>query len=90
MDELLAASAAFWLMWVGVFWLASAVYAAEAAGSKRRSGFAWFWGGLLFGPLALLALAAAAPGGIACGRCFERIHRKAQTCPHCGVALEVP
>lgn len=37
-------------------WLACAVIAALAAGSRNRSALAWFFLGFLFGPLAVIAV----------------------------------
>ena len=39
-------------------WIAVAFFTADAANEKGRDGFNWFWLGLLFGPLALLAVVA--------------------------------
>ena len=39
-------------------WIAVAFFTSDAAYEKGRDGFNWFWLGLLFGPLALLAVAA--------------------------------
>ena len=39
-------------------WIAVAFFTCDAAIEKGRDGFNWFWLGLFFGPLALLAVAA--------------------------------
>ena len=39
-------------------WIAVAFFTSHAANDKGHDGFNWFWMGLLFGPLALLAVAA--------------------------------
>ena len=40
-------------------WLGSASLAAWLAGEKRRNSVNWFWLGLLFGPVALIAVVGA-------------------------------
>ena len=39
-------------------WLPCAVFSGVVAEDKGHNGIAWFWGGLLFGPVGLLAIAA--------------------------------
>ena len=38
-------------------WLPCAIYAQDVAADKGHNGASWFFGGLLFGPLALIACA---------------------------------
>ena len=40
-----------------LFWLSCAFYAAAAAGDKGHNNIEWFIGGLVFGPVALIAAA---------------------------------
>ena len=44
---------------IGFFlvWIPCGFYAAVVAGDKGHGGFAWFFGGLIFGPMALVAAA---------------------------------
>ena len=39
-------------------WIPCAIFCGTIAEDKGHSGIAWFWGGLLFGPIGLLAVAA--------------------------------
>ena len=39
-------------------WIPCAIFCGTIAEDKGHGGIAWFWGGLLFGPIALLAVAA--------------------------------
>ena len=40
------------------FWLACGIYCGTISEDKGHNGFSWFWAGLLFGPLGLVAVAA--------------------------------
>jgi hypothetical protein len=55
----------------------------EAARSKKRSAWEWMVVAALFGPLALLALAALGPEGTACESCDTVYRRHAPRCPVC-------
>ena len=46
------------LLAVFFFWIPCAVFCGTIAEDKGHNGIAWFLGGLLFGPIALLAVAA--------------------------------
>ena len=39
-------------------WIPCAIFCGTISEDKGHNGIAWFWGGLLFGPIALLAVAA--------------------------------
>jgi len=39
-------------------WIPCAIFCGTISEDKGQNGIAWFWGGLLFGPIALLAVAA--------------------------------
>ena len=39
-------------------WIPCAIFCGTIAEDKGHGGIAWFWGGLLFGPIGLLAVAA--------------------------------
>jgi phosphotransferase system glucose/maltose/N-acetylglucosamine-specific IIC component len=100
--SVLGFGAAVGLIWAPFALMFCAGTAAEAAQSKGRSGFAWGLAGLLFGPLALLAIAAyaaapasraaarssAARGGFAnCPRCRATVLVEANACPNCDFDL---
>jgi hypothetical protein len=82
-------------------WLGSALVTAVIASSKGRNSLGWLFLGVLFGPLAVLAVAIAGTdqrreqrAGLqsgklrACPACAEAIKSEAVRCKHCGV--EVP
>jgi 4-hydroxybenzoate polyprenyltransferase len=75
------------LPWLPTLWiiiaLFSAVASAVAAQSKRMSTLGGLLMGAVFGPLALLAIAAMAPSGAPCRMCREPIHEQAKICPCC-------
>jgi membrane-associated protease RseP (regulator of RpoE activity) len=78
--------------------LVSAAFSAFVASEKGRDGAAWFFLGLLFGFLALLAivglpeidnsLAAPEPRRRRCSVCFELILPEASICPYCQTVVE--
>ena len=39
-------------------WLPCAIYCGTISEDKGHNGFSWFWAGLLFGPIGLIAVAA--------------------------------
>ena len=39
-------------------WIPCAIFCGTISEDKGHNGIAWFWGGLLFGPIAMLAVAA--------------------------------
>ena len=39
-------------------WIPCAIFCGTISDDKGHNGFSWFWGGLFFGPLGLLAVAA--------------------------------
>ena len=39
-------------------WIPCAIYCGTTAEDKGHNGFSWFWAGLLFGPIGLIAVAA--------------------------------
>ena len=79
--------AAFWAALV-VLWLASAGFCAWLAEVKGRDGYLWILGGLLFGIVALIAIAGApsVPKRLErqCPNCDEAISAKALVCHWCG------
>ena len=46
----------FSTLFLFALWIAIAFYCGAVAGDKGHEGMNWFWGGLLFGPFALLAV----------------------------------
>ena len=79
--------AAFWAALI-VLWLASAIFCAWLAEVKGRDGFWWILWGLLFGIVALIAIAGAplAPKRLErqCHNCDEAISVNALVCHWCG------
>ena len=71
------------LLWIIAAWFMVAFFAANVASTQRRSPMAWFLGGLLVGPVALLALAGMRDLGLECESCREPIDKRASVCPHC-------
>ena len=69
------------------YWLAQAGFAAWLARERDRSALLWYILGLLFGPLAVLAvgLSGRATGDryMPCLACREPIAAAARVCPHC-------
>lgn len=81
-----------------VFWLLCGVASAVIASDKGRSGVAWFFLGVLFGPFALVVAACLsrigppakegpAPGTRPCPHCRERIFEAARVCRFCGKSV---
>ena len=85
--------AAFWAVII-VLWLASAVFCAWLAEVKGRDGFWWILWGLLFGIVALIAIAGApsVPDRLErqCPNCDESISVKALVCHWCGTPQSNP
>jgi hypothetical protein len=86
-----------------LIWIASGLICGAIASRKGRSSGGWFALGLLFGPLALLAIAVASPNEAAleraglqsrtlrrCPQCAEVIQSKATVCRHCGASVTPP
>jgi len=85
-----------------LFFLACPICSAIVADSKGRSGFSWFFLGLVFGPFGLLAAVGvtaidreeqdALAGRLSrksfCRSCRETIWAKATICPHCQTLIE--
>lgn len=78
-------------------WIACGIFSSMVASSKRRNGILWFVLGVLFGPLALLAVgfmpvyepqATYHPSGLLiCPRCDKLNLTNATRCIACGSAL---
>lgn len=67
------------------WWLGGAIAAAWIASLKGENGAAFFFGGLLFGPLTLVAtIGMPSTRGWPCNRCGQRVSLEAQVCPWCG------
>lgn len=85
--------AAFWAVII-VLWLASAVFCAWLAEVKGRDGFWWILWGLLFGIVALIAIAGApsVPKRLErqCPNCDESISIEALVCHWCGTPQSNP
>jgi len=84
------------LIFALVNWLVAAGFAAALAEAKARNGIAWFFGTLLFGPFALVALVGMPVDEVAearrridegdavvCSECGELMRPWARICPHC-------
>jgi hypothetical protein len=71
-----------------VLWIVTAMFCTYLANEKDRSPLAWFILGVLFGPIALLALGFVPVGSKQCQTCAETIRRQAKVCPHCGTKFE--
>ena len=55
-------------------WIPCGLFAASVASSKAHDGVSWFFGGLLFGPIALIAAA-----GLGDRKLLQSLRRLAQT-----------
>ncbi len=82
------------LPWFFCVWIFCAVAAQSAAEEKGRSGFAWLVAGLLFGVLALVAIAAFPPKrfiergpSMLCPRCRSYVPWRASACRYCQASL---
>lgn len=85
--------AVFWAALI-VLWLASAIFCAWLAEVKGRDGYLWILGGLLFGIVALIAIAGApsVPKRLErqCPNCDEAISVNALVCHWCGTPQSNP
>jgi len=76
-----------------LFWIVLAFASAYTGSQKNRSAVAWFLAGLLFGPIALVMLAAI-PNRIyrpkKCGMCAELVRGDARVCRYCGNHFDDP
>jgi hypothetical protein len=81
-------------------WFACGAFASHVASEKDRCGFCWFLWGVVFGPMALLAVVGlpdkSKPRGIdavspkthvLCPECDEPVKNEARKCKHCGSGL---
>lgn len=57
----IAAVGLYYVAWPVVLWIACAFFSGYVAGEKGRWGFVWFIWGVLFGPVALVAIAGLPP-----------------------------
>ena len=77
----------FLIAGAGLYWLAQAGFAAWLAYERGRLVVGWYVLGLVFGPLAVIAvgLSGRAVGDryLACPGCGEAIAATALICPHC-------
>jgi len=91
----LAGALSFWLV---VLWLICGFFAGYVAYEKGRWGFWWFVMGLLFGPIALLAVVGlpdisssmfqpSPKTHVTCPDCAEFVRNKAKVCPYCSCKL---
>ena len=91
------------LSFLFLLWMACGLAASLIAASKARSGCGWFVLGILFGPLAILAIAVASPDSEAavraglqsrklrrCPTCAEVVQMSARKCRHCASELPPP
>lgn len=83
---------------LALIWIGSAIFCWVVANSQSRFAGIWFLLGLVFGPIALLALAvlpkkndvAAGPTPkthVKCPECREFVLKDARVCKHCGCKL---
>lgn len=56
MAELMVATGAFFFLWAFVGWVACGVFSAYVAAQKNRCIPCWFVWGVVFGPIALIAI----------------------------------
>lgn len=79
-------------------WIAMAFFTGFVASEKRRCTSCWFIGGLLFGPIALVAVVGVPDKSdhylrpspkthIKCPDCKEPVLKEARVCKHCGCRL---
>ena len=86
----------FDLFLLAIIWVVCGFFAYVAADSKGLESFSWLFAGFLFGPIALLALAAMNENSVelarrrlkagtskVCGACAEPVRARASRCPHC-------
>lgn len=87
-------------MYVLIAWIACGVFASHVASEKDRCGVCWFFWGVLFGPMALIATVGlpdkSKPRGIdavtpkthvLCPECDEPVKNEARICKHCHSGL---
>ncbi len=68
-----------------VIWLLFGVAAAVVGSNRGESGIAWFFGGVLLGPI---GWALAFTAGVRCPHCQKKISAKASICGHCQQPLK--
>jgi hypothetical protein len=79
-----------------LFWFGIAFVTGVAASARGRNGFGWFLLGLVFSPLALIAVlvlpkldpnAPTPETHLRCPDCKELVLKEARVCKHCGCKL---
>ncbi len=73
-------------MEIAFLWFVCALIA-TAIGSRKGEAGSGFLVGLLFGPLGILFALLSSGDRMPCPHCKERIHEKAEICPHCRTPL---
>ena len=98
MYELMLLAGSFGALWAVLAWLACGLFAGHVAAEKGRWGMWWFFMGILFGPLALIAavglpdrnilsLTPSPKTHVTCPDCAEFVRNEAVVCCHCGCKL---
>jgi hypothetical protein len=96
--EGVVAFAGMFSLWIALTWLACGFLSAHVAAEKERWAVVWFVLGVLFGPIALLAIVGLPDNSasiftpsvkthVTCPDCAEFVRKKANKCPHCGCKL---
>jgi len=73
-------------MEIALLWIICAVIAA-AIGSRKGEAGSGFLIGLVLGPFGILFALLSSGDRVPCPHCKERIHKKAEICPHCRTPL---
>lgn len=96
----LAGFASFMGLYGLIAWFACGAFSSHVASEKNRCGICWFIWGIIFGPMALLAVVglpnqskskgvefASPQTHVLCPQCDEPVKNEARICKHCGSKL---